>query len=110
MISISVLLKIVWIHFIADFLLQSTWMGINKSKDNKVLCLHALFYMFPFLCFGPKFAVLSGTLHIVIDYFTSRITSKLWEKKKVHWFFVVIGMDQAIHMSLLFLTYKWLFL
>ena len=44
----------------------------------------------------------------VTDYFTSRATKKLWEKEEVRKFFMVIGLDQAIHITTLFLTYHWL--
>jgi len=46
--------------------------------------------------------------HWLSDLFTSRWTSKLWEKKDVHNFFVVIGFDQLIHATTLLITYNYL--
>lgn len=46
--------------------------------------------------------------HIATDAITSRINSKLWAAKKVHWFFVSVGFDQWIHFVTLILVYKYL--
>lgn len=105
MIEFKAALILIWLHFLADFMLQSDWIARNKSKDNWVLLLHAAIYTVPFLLFGWLFAVVNGIAHLVTDYFTSRMTSKLWAEGKTHWFFVVIGADQAIHISTLLMTY-----
>lgn len=130
MMTISISLLIV--HFIADFLLQSDWMALNKSKSNIALTAHVAVYTSGFLAFGLKFAAVTFVLHWITDYFTSRATSRLWfididtqpyselsyckmfdsvvvYPNRRHWFFVMIGFDQLIHYVTLALTYRWFY-
>lgn len=101
------ILILVWMHWFSDFITQTDAMAKNKSKSMKWLSLHIAVYTIPFLIFGWKFAVFNGLAHWVVDFFTSRWTSKLWAKGQVHNFFVVIGFDQAIHLTTLFLSYEY---
>jgi hypothetical protein len=100
------ILTLVWLHFIADFLLQTDKVAIGKSKSNKVLAYHCAIYAIPLLWFGPLFAGINGVLHFLTDWITSRWCSKLYREEKRHWFFVVIGLDQALHLTALILTYS----
>jgi hypothetical protein len=84
-------------HFIADFILQSHWMASNKSKSWVPLLAHIGVYTACMVWVGWQFALVNGVMHLVVDFFTSRATAKLWAKKDVHNFFVVIGLDQLIH-------------
>ena len=102
------ILLIVWIHFLSDFILQSSYIALNKSKSNLVLLYHVILYSIPFLYFGIKYSLINLILHYIIDWCTSRITSKLWSLEDKHWFFVVIGLDQALHFTCLILTYIWI--
>lgn len=103
----SVILAVVWTHFFADFICQSDYMAQNKSKNSLILLYHVAVYQLPFsILFGLKYGLLNMAAHFLTDFITSRITSRLWSQKKVHWFFVVIGFDQAVHITTLILTLR----
>lgn len=96
---------LVWLHFFADFILQSDKVALNKSKDPWILLWHVILYSLPFWFFcGWRFAAVNAGLHFVVDLASSNVTSILWQKEKRHWFFVVIGLDQALHLTCLILT------
>lgn len=121
--TITILIQIfaiIFIHWIADFILQTHEMAINKSKSNYWLTQHVKSYMFGLLLitymiihFGGTLHgaffwwILNGALHWITDYFTSRWTSKLYASGNFHNFFVVIGFDQFIHYLCLFTTYAY---
>ena len=104
MLDLAVVFKLIIVHWIADFWLQTDKMAMNKSSSNKWLLTHVAVYTIPFLYFGWLFAFINGATHFVVDYFTSRINKRLWDDKKVHYFFVGVGFDQAIHMLILMYT------
>jgi len=104
------ILILVWLHFLGDFLLQTTEMATNKYNSIKHLALHSFVYSLPFLLIGLQFAVINMILHFIIDFFTSKVTHELWEKEESHWFFVVIGFDQAVHITCLIITSNMLFI
>lgn len=102
------LFVLIWLHFVMDFCLQSNDMATKKSFSNKWLGLHVLVYTLPFFFFGIPFALINGLSHFIIDWCTSRVNSRLWKAQKIHWFFVGIGFDQCLHMTILLLTAKYL--
>lgn len=119
---------IIFIHWVADFVLQSDWQAQNKSKNNFALLSHtsnySLVWLLPMcLVFGKMkegattewifwttlyFSMITLVVHTITDYFTSRLNSKLWSAGKVHYFFVSVGFDQVLHYGQLFLTYYFL--
>ena len=65
-------------HTLGDFVAQSNWMAINKSKNWLALSVHVLVYSLFFLPWGLLFFLITFATHFVTDAITSRITSKLW--------------------------------
>ena len=97
------ILTVTWLHFIGDFLLQTDSIALKKSESNFVLLTHCCIYSFCLLYFGWKFALINCILHFVVDWCTSRANKKLYQTNR-HWFFTMIGFDQAIHMTVLVIT------
>lgn len=66
-------------HFVADFLLQTNWMAVNKSKRWDALAAHvAVYSLFFALFWGWQFGLITFAAHFVTDAITSRITRRLW--------------------------------
>ena len=113
MISIWVVLWLLFSHWVADFVCQSDWMAVNKSKQLLPLVSHVYMYtavlfilLYPTGAVEAKFFIVTWLAHLGTDFVTSRITSYLWQKEKRHWFFVTIGFDQLLHYAQLLITYK----
>jgi len=124
-------LFILFIHWVADFLLQTENMATKKSTSNYWLTQHVLAYAVGIIPIGLLvffmghvtwagailWVVLNSGLHWLTDYYTSRWTSQLYATKNFYnpnkyfkyfnfpAFFSVIGLDQIIHYSCLFITY-----
>jgi hypothetical protein len=112
-------------HWLGDFVFQSHWMAQNKSKNNFALFIHTYAYsttlLFAFVlgCLtlgigldnifyaSIAFFLITFVTHGVTDYFTSRVTSKLWAAQRTHTFFVMIGFDQLVHFYTIILTMLW---
>lgn len=92
-------------HFIADFMLQTDKMAINKSSSNYWLTKHVAVYSLLFTLIHPIYALVNGFLHWITDYVTSRLAAKAWQTEKRSLFFTIIGLDQLIHTVTLISTY-----
>lgn len=121
------ILYLAMVHFVGDFLLQNNWMALNKSKKLEALTVHCLIYSLCFCFLGWKFFITTFWLHFFVDFFTSRATSWLWfiefgnqyapnrydsvvvDMERRHWFFVMIGADQLLHLISLAVTWHLLF-
>lgn len=102
--SIWLLTLLVWTHFIADFVLQTDKMALNKSKSNYCLFIHVAVYSTVMLVFGWKFALTNFVLHYIVDWGTSRWSTYLWNAGKRQLFFIIVGLDQSIHITFLLIT------
>lgn len=80
-------------------------MAQNKSSRWLPLFVHCCVYTLTMTVFGIPYALVNGAAHFATDAVSSRITKRLWAAKQVHWFFVVIGLDQLIHYACLFYTW-----
>lgn len=120
MLSLQTILVILLIHWIADFVLQTSWQAENKSSSNKALVSHTGMYSLFWLAAGIwyvglvdtkkigellLFVMITFVAHTLTDYFTSRQVKKFFAKKDYHNGFVVIGFDQILHYTQLFLTF-----
>jgi hypothetical protein len=113
-----IVIYILFIHYIADFIFQTNWMALNKSKNNLALLSHVATYsMILFiglsLYFGPDYNVFllvlaNGFAHFLTDYITSRMNAYFWINEKRSFFWWTIGLDQWIHASTLITLSKWL--
>ena len=82
-------------HFVGDFIYQSDWMALNKSKRWDALAAHVAAYMTVLIvCLVPfvgtlgepshandlvyLFLAVNAVAHFVQDAITSRINAKLW--------------------------------
>lgn len=111
---IADILILIWVHFTADFILQTDYVAINKSESNSILTTHVVLYIIPFIVaslflpLSSNWMIFNAVAHWIVDYCSCRATGYFWERNQRHWFFVVIGLDQALHMTCLVWSYSYL--
>lgn len=111
--NVNISWHIIWTimlwHFFADFVFQKESWKLNKSSSNASLALHCLTYgvvMFIMISFfSPLWVIFNTVAHFVVDWITSRITKHFWELKDYNSFFIIIGLDQFIHLFIMFGSY-----
>jgi hypothetical protein len=122
MISISTVLLILALHWFADFVCQTRWMSEHKSKSMRALLAHTGIYtlantsgwwatgiadnVYPDVII---IGFLNFIFHTATDYFTSRLTARLWSQGKTQLFFTAVGFDQLLHYAQLFGTWYYLY-
>ena len=123
-VGVDIIYVLLVAHFVGDFICQSDWMALSKSKLWVALAYHVGVYIsvvslvvaafqppspYPYvelLQFGAWVSV-NSFAHFVQDAITSRINARLWQANERHWFFVGIGADQLFHYVTLFVTAGW---
>lgn len=118
MLSIKLIFTILTVHWLADFALQTHWQATNKWNNWKALLAHTSTYtLVLMLAFGHNlpwaiWAFSNGVAHGIIDCITSKCSHKLFDKNDYHNGFVVIGLDQLLHIACLlwsislYITYR----
>jgi|EndMetStandDraft_7_1072992.scaffolds.fasta_scaffold382475_2 hypothetical protein len=100
-------------HWAGDFLLQSGWMAVEKSRSLRALSAHVLTYSAVLLGFSLwlapvvtalEFVLLNMALHFLIDAATSRLAGRFRQRENQWGFFSTIGFDQWLHFVCLYLT------
>lgn len=108
-------LVFVVLHTVADFILQTREDATNKHKCNKALASHCTTYALALTSFS--IIILTETLdmaglmtwvpviflyvfigHFLTDYVTSRFSHKYSQAQQWKQFWIVIGIDQLIHL------------
>lgn len=98
-------------HLVGDYLLQTKWMFSNKSAFNRALFAHTFVYALTLFSFLHGFILITGNLygyilqfvainavaHFLVDGFFSKVTKVYLKRFDYGSFFVVLGVDQTIH-------------
>lgn len=113
-INAVLIIMMIFLHWLADFVCQSDWEAVNKSKNNLALVYHTAKYSvlwFPFMLTviggvpALWFTLITFIAHTATDYVTSRVNARYWVQDKRHEFFVSVGFDQFLHYAQLIITY-----
>jgi hypothetical protein len=113
---LKMLLLVFFLHWIADFIMQSRKVAENKGEDTLTLMKHVSIYsgtLFIGLVWFDSFfafqiSIVNGFCHFFIDAVTSQFTSHFYKEDKIHEFWITIGFDQYLHNFILILT-VWFF-
>lgn len=125
------IILIFWIlttHWIADFIAQPREVAEQKGNSFSSLTIHTMFYSVLFLLsmgvyagavlhmkadpvvgLAVLFGLITFIFHTITDYYTSKLSTYLWEAGQKQDFFVLLGLDQLLHFVQLFLTYQLLY-
>ncbi len=101
-------------HFISDWLFQTQWEALNKSKQITPLLIHSLIYtlffipVFYFYHFQWFYLLLLFISHAILDnrqfefWWMEKIKrTKIKEFGETNWAIVLIGIDQIFHLAIL---------
>ena len=105
MIDIKVILLLVVLHFVMDVFFQNRVVFKKKTDSEWYLLLHVCIYSIPFFYFGWEFALITGALHYIIDFFTSRMADIWYDNNKELCVIGVKTLDPIAHIVCLVLTY-----
>lgn len=112
-------------HWLGDFILQSDETAVLKHKDFNHQCIHALSYSTVWLVIGVilmgfnlfnisfiqifLFFGITSLTHLLVDLFVSKFGYKYFHNSRPNSFLGIMHVDQLLHYTQLFLTYKIIF-
>jgi len=104
----SVLVSILIIHYISDYIFQTRWIAENKSKSWMTCLFHAYLYSIPFLLLPTDSVMFCRLcmLHFFTDLVTSRLSANYYKADNLKMFWIIIGLDQLLHIFQLLYIYK----
>jgi len=98
------------LHYLSDFLLQSRIVAENKSINKSFLIVHCsiIFLALSIFTLNPLFGIINAVIHGFIDkniwsYYRKNAKSKRYWKDNS--FYSTLGLDQLLHVSVLFITW-----
>lgn len=119
------IIKILIVHWIADFVLQDEEWALKKHNDVHILTMHVMTYtvfwaIYLILVQSTAtqviyFCTITGVFHFCTDYVTSKITHAQAEARHFgspipnFGLFTVVGFDQILHYIQLLLTYQFVY-
>ena len=98
-------IELLVVHFVGDYLLQSDYMALNKSRSWAALTAHVCVYSLCFTPWGWRFALLTWVTHFATDAVTSRLNVWLRARRE-RYFYIGIGADQLTHAVTLAWTHR----
>jgi len=121
--NITIILILLFAHWIGDFMLQKEEWAVTKHNNFTNLQKHTAVYTLTISIFVGiwmllqseiefrlisllLFMLVTSIVHTIIDFITSKITHRLYDKGNMHVFFIVIGLDQLLHYIILILTFN----
>lgn len=102
--TISVVLLLVFLHFIGDFVLQEGIIRVYKSSNNKLLAIHCILYALPFSIISLKLALVTSFLHFLSDYTLTDLSTKFWSDRDRSKYSLLQGFDQWLHLVVLLVS------
>lgn len=103
-------------HLVGDFVLQPSVIAIKKRGLNKYMLAHGVIMVFafylPLINYSVKNVIIGSLavfiLHVLIDILT--VEARRWLKAgpKDYYFWAILGIDQILHVSTLFVVFNYL--
>ena len=110
---------LILLHIAGDFILQDSKLSKLKASRYVALFTHVGIYTIFFIAVCPLFlgftfmqglvfSLINGGVHLVVDFFTSRLKKLFWPDNEGK-YIVVISIDHTLHLLTLVTTYIYLY-